>query len=754
MSDGVGEMDGDTRFEFVTAADHDPPWRVRSMQLEEHLSEPYVCRITLAVHQDEWTAPKLLGKSATLRWDRLGGTERSLHGILEWVHPHGLDGEEILTEVRLAPALKALQHRSDSRVFEGKTAVEVALKVLEEDLAPFSRTVQPKLDPKAYPVREYVVQHRESNLDFVQRLLAEEGVWFYFVHPATALASEELVLCDANADGLKFERDALVLADMVQHQLKHEAVIALSGADQLRPTKVAVRQFNWGNPDVPDEAEGADDEGEVELSLYDPDDVGVEDGGGKPTHTPAKQATRRLEARALDKNLVHMTTLYAGLQGGMIVTIDSHDEAAFNQDYLLIDAQHSFEAQRSGRRTGFVGQYQNRVVALPNTRAYRPTRLDKPRIHGLQTATVVGPDRATAFLSDVHTDDHGRIRVKFSWDRTSPSAEGTVSCWTRVAQMWGGPGWGSQFIPRIGMEVVVSFVDGDPDRPLVVGSVYNGRNPIAHTDPTHSGLRSASIGGVGFNEFRFEDAAGSERIYVHAQHDLVEEVLHDHNTEVKGKQSNTVKKSQSESVGGSQSLSVGGDRSKTVKGAETNTIEKERTTTVTKKVTDTFKDEYAVDVTLAVTETYQDKHNRYVTGDQTLECEANRIEHIAGNYELTTDLKFNLTQNGTSLTFEGDKVALDAAGAISVKRGPATVDIDDGGNVVIATPAGISFECGGSKIILSPSGVEIEAMQISLTAGPSSVALTPASAEMKSVNTTVEATAVCAVKGTAMVALN
>jgi uncharacterized protein involved in type VI secretion and phage assembly len=102
----------------------------------------------------------LLGKSATLRRDRPGGTERSVHGILEWVHPHGLDGEEILTEVRLALALKALQHRSDSRVFEGKTAVEVALMVLEEDLAPFSRAVKPKLDPKAYPVREYVVQHR------------------------------------------------------------------------------------------------------------------------------------------------------------------------------------------------------------------------------------------------------------------------------------------------------------------------------------------------------------------------------------------------------------------------------------------------------------------------------------------------------------------------------------------------------------------------------------------------------------------
>jgi type VI secretion system secreted protein VgrG len=197
----------------------------------------------------------------------------------------------------------------------------------------------------------------------------------------------------------------------------------------------------------------------------------------------------------------------------------------------------------------------NRFECIPLAVEWRPARRwPKPRITSMQTATVVGPSG-----EEIHTDIHGRIKVQFHWDRENPANE-TSSCWVRVQQAWAGGGWGFWWVPRIGMEVVVQFVDGDPDRPLVTGSVYNATNELPYPLPdekTKSTIKSnSSLGGGGSNEFRFEDKAGSEQIYAHAQKDYNEVVEHDHNTLVHNCQTNTVDVDQTQTIGANQTETV------------------------------------------------------------------------------------------------------------------------------------------------------------------------------------------------------
>jgi type VI secretion system secreted protein VgrG len=232
-------------------------------------------------------------------------------------------------------------------------------------------------------------------------------------------------------------------------------------------------------------------------------------------------------------------------------------------------------------------RYSNDFECVPHETTIRPARVTpRPLVSGPETAIVTGP-----VGEEIHTDEHGRIKVHFHWDREGAYDDGS-SCWIRVAQTWAGAGWGGLFIPRVGMEVVVSFLEGNPDRPLVVGCVYNGDNPPPYAlpaDKTKSTLKSrSSLGGAGFNEFRFEDLAGSEQIFLHAQKDLDEVVLHDHTLQVGNdetiavgvNQMLSVGSNQAETIGASRTTSIGLQDSLTVGASQTIAVGVDRSSTV------------------------------------------------------------------------------------------------------------------------------------------------------------------------------
>src|SRR5690606_19680186 len=349
------------------------------------------------------------------------------------------------------------------------------------------------------------------------------------------------------------------------------------------------------------------------------------------------------------------------------------------------------------------------------------------------------------------TDKHGRIKVQFHWDRQG-QRNAQSSAWIRVSQAWAGPGWGFLFIPRIGMEVIVSFLGGDPDRPIVTGCVYNGSNPTPYTLPdekTKSTIKTnSSLGGGGSNELRFEDKKGSEEVYNHAQKDFNEVVENNHSTHVKNNQTNTVDNDQTETIGHDQTMTVKNDRTKSVDGNETSFIgggstPGNRTETVwgDESVTINQNRDHVVkkDESLTVEEgkrtvtvqtgkdieTYQGGRETTVTQFDKLTVDANRTTHVTGKYSIKSDGQYKVLQNSVNELTIDDSMFAAMVGRVQLKAGDG-VHYDampDGTLKVIATTK-ILLECGGSKLELNADGtITLAGSTIEIAGGPSSVKL-------------------------------
>jgi type VI secretion system secreted protein VgrG len=392
------------------------------------------------------------------------------------------------------------------------------------------------------------------------------------------------------------------------------------------------------------------------------------------------------------------------LSAGSLFKLTRHHRSGVDAQYAVTGMNLTVEAApvESGKGGGGDFVIRAQFAVLNTSIPFRLKRVSpKPIIAGVQTAVVVGPKN-----EEIHTDDMGRIRVKFRWDRTgkekADKSEGEEkaapedsSCWIRVAQPWASSGFGFQFIPRVGDEVIVQFLEGDPDRPLVTGSVYNSVNKFPFTLPgkkTQSGVktRSSKKGGEdNANIIRLEDDKGHEEFFVQAEKN--------HTV--------TVKADRSVSVGGNETYGVTGTRD----------------TTITKKNTDTYKDEHEMTVTKKVTEVFLDEHSLAVQKKQTIEVQNNKSEYVDQGYELTTKGKFLLTQGGapnagTTMKFEGDAVDMDIKGPLTITRGVAKISIDPAGNVAIESALSITLSSGTGSVTLGPEGATIKGMMVNLNA--------------------------------------
>jgi type VI secretion system secreted protein VgrG len=351
---------------------------------------------------------------------------------------------------------------------------------------------------------------------------------------------------------------------------------------------------------------------------------------------------------------------------------------------------------------------------------------------GPQTALVVGPAG-----EEIWTDSLGRVMVQFDWDRLGKRNEKS-SCWVRVAQVWAGARWGAIHIPRIGQEVIVDFLDGDPDRPIITGRLYNADNMPPYELPanqTQSGIKSrSSKGGTAnnFNEIRFEDKKGQEHLHTQAEKDMSTLVKH------------------------CQTLDVGVDRSIVVGSDEDTLVKNNRQTTVNVNDSVVIGGDHDKTVTGRVTQIYGSDHMRKVDGEQELVAEKNKTEHVKLAYTLTTDERFQLNQDATSLTFEGTNVTLDAAGVITIMAGGAVISVDKAGMVTITSPTGINLLCGGSGLSLLPGGIAIAAAAVTAAAagGASKMEMGDKKVELKSKTVNIEAETTCSIKGKSVLKLN
>jgi type VI secretion system secreted protein VgrG len=558
---------------------------VISFQHSARLSAPFELDITAVPAPDVEPDPAaLVGEPACLAIHLGDGSSQFVDGIVARVRrwdegKHSIDRRVGLT---IVPALWRLGKIFRSRVFQEKTVPEIVQQVLEEGGIPSDR-VELRLSA-TYAKREYCVQYRETDLDFVQRLLEDEGIFYFFRHDQ---GSHVLVLGDspsahepiACGDGAILFRDKSGMAT-------GEHVDELEASLEVLPGKVTLRDFDWKRPAVDlTKAKDAGDK-DTDLEVYE-----YPAGYADPSQGAARAAIRLEEVRARVERLRGATNCRR-LEPGRTFEIVEHPVDALNGELLVVElSQHGDQrelllgsvAAEAGGHEGF----RSRFVCQRKDVPFRPERrTPRPVAYGAETATVVGPQG-----EEIYTDHFGRVKVQFHWDREGARDERS-SCWMRVAQAWAGPGWGALYLPRIGHEVVVEFHDSDPDRPIVTGSVYNGAHPPPVTlpgDKTRSTLRSASSpGGGGANELRFEDAAGSEEVFLHAQKDLnavIENdrtekvgandtltVQADRSVEVRGNQSLQVARNDTRTVGGSQTVQIGGSRTVAVAGAHSEAV--------------------------------------------------------------------------------------------------------------------------------------------------------------------------------------
>ena len=531
--------------------------RVRRFELREALSEPFLLKLELICEPGSVELDQLLGSDCELIIDRRSTTTRTVLGLVTACEHAGTVAEGIRLRVVIEPALSLLEQRTDTRSWQQLSAVDVAREVLSQGLARYGRELDASHLERSYAPREFIVQYRESDLAFARRLLEDEGVAFH-LQADPASGCERMVLEDDIGhwpEVLTIDDDpALPIIVDRPEEAELESLQSLCRRRALTSTTVARRSFDWLEPLEPKPsqapAHAASDERGVVRERYDHDRICEDD--------PEPRTARQLAHAQRSAERLCGTSNVIGLTPGCRFRVRDDDDDTDDSEYLVTRVAHVGDCPDAELHASVgTGSYHNEFEAcrFEGSPWLPPRTTPHPTIAGPQTAIVTGPEGA-----EIHTDEHGRVKVRFHWDRLHTLTDDT-SRWVRVAQRWAGAGFGSLFIPRVGMEVVVEFVEGNPDHPVVTGCMYNGDNRASVAlpdDKTQSTIRTqSSPGGGGFNELRFEDAAGSEEVFLHAQRDFVAKTKRNH----------------SSTVGGSQRLTVGGDRTQRVRGDETRTVE-------------------------------------------------------------------------------------------------------------------------------------------------------------------------------------
>ncbi|MCA9685275.1 MAG: type VI secretion system tip protein VgrG, partial [Myxococcales bacterium] len=565
---------------FESEVDAEVHWEVSGLLLTERLDSPYRLRVALRTDDPMAEALNMLGHSVTVSVER-GPVSRDFHGIVESVEDGSTEDGHSIAALEIVPALVALSHRRTSRIFQEMSVTDVLQQVLDEGLGPFERSVDMGFLTGTYAAQEYTVQFKETDLDFVHRLMEEYGISYCFRHVDGA---EVLTLFDdpsVNEDLISLGNHDGVLPMVVADggSGTREDVHDFYRESKMRSTVARTAVFDWLSPasgmQTAENNKSTDLGGqngaalEPEREDYVHDEPSTLFGyrtAGLDFAAVEEQTRLRRVVQQRDAVRYQGLTTATGLSPGVKFELLDHPQAEFEGTYVVVGVQHSAGDFAAGMIPGEA--YVNRIECIPVDLEWRPARKTRrPRIPSMQTATVVGPAG-----EEIHTDEYGRIQVQFYWQET-PSYDADASCWIRCAQSWAGMAWGSQFIPRVGMEVVVDFLEGNPDRPLVTGCVYNAANPPPFTLPEHktrSGWRSeSSPGGAGNNDLWFEDAAGNELIYLHGEKDwkiLIEndkqqQVGHDEQLRVGNDRRKAVDRDQHVEIGRDHEGKVGNDHS-------------------------------------------------------------------------------------------------------------------------------------------------------------------------------------------------
>jgi type VI secretion system secreted protein VgrG len=617
---------------------------------------------------------RILGQPVTVRLELPDDRKRYFSGICSRM-TEGSRGE-VFTQYRLevVPRLWLLTQRTQSRIFQQKNVPDILREVLTGLDVTFE--IQGTFEP-----RDYCVQYRETDFNFASRLMEEEGIYYYFTH---AEGGHTMVVANTPQSHREVPLGGTIIFDEQTHSRMGDLrVHAWSKQQTLTPGKVTLWDHSFELPHKHLEADktiqASVQAGEVthklavanndRLELYDyPGQYaqrfdGVTRGGGDQPAELAKifqdnkrTAELRMHAHTVPSLVVEGAGSARNFVSGHKFTLDRH----FNADgqYVLTSVQHVARSSsgdyRSGQDDAF--DYQNTFTCIPLATPFRPPQVNsKPVIHGTQTAVVVGNPG-----EEIFTDKYGRVKVQFHWDRQG-KGDGDSSCWLRVAQSIAGKRWGSIFIPRVGQEVIVAFQEGDPDQPIVVGSVYNAEEMPPYTLPDEKTkivlLKSnSSMGGDGFNEIRSEDKKGHEQIFMHGEKDLDVRIKNDRREW------------------------IGNDRHLVVKRDKFEEIDRDEHIVIKQDLSEKIERDHHLDIL--------GKQAIKITGSQSLSVQQDVAEEFKMNHSEQVTMNYYL---------KAMNVVIEGMMGITLRVGGNFITINPGGIQIVGMPA-VLINSGGAPI--------------------------------------------------------
>jgi len=610
----------------------------------EYISDLFEFEIKAISENLEIDADKIVGKTCTVEIKDENG--RFFHGYINSFTFGEVTGSatgKTFREYRMqmVPWLWFLGQTNDHRIFQDKSTKEIVTEVFNDlEFSDF------EFKAEGGKKREYCIKHNESDLEFVSRLLEEEGIAYFFKHEES---KHKLILVDQKnaydeCPETKLEYSKGTTSGSQIHYWEH--------IYRFKKGQWTLNDYNFKEPtkdlkaNVKTKSKFANN-GKFEHYEY---------PGLYESSLGSELVKIRLDAEETDRTTVHAKSNCATFYAGGRFTLAKHATAGEKGEYNIATIYHSAQ-DHSYQIAGATASYVNDLICVPSDIHIRPKLVhERPYMRGPQSAVVVGPSG-----EEIYVDEFGRIKVQFIWDRKGENDENS-SCFLRVMQTWAGNQWGASFIPRIGHEVIVDFLDGDPDRPIVTGSVYNGKNKPPFSSKTQSGIRTRSTKdgtGSNCNELRFDDKKDAEQIFVHAEKNL--------DTEVENDETHSVDHDRVKTIGNDETSSIGKNRTKDVGENETESIGKNKTITVGGNHSESIQKNKSVEV--------GKDHTESIDGSMTISVTKDLKETVSGRYQEAVTKEYSL---------KAQKINLNADKEIVFQTGSAKITMKSNGDIVIS----------------------------------------------------------------------
>lgn len=592
----------------------------------ESISDIFEFEITVLSKNHGLKPEQLIGKPATVTIQN--DIKRTFNGYISRFVYGEVKSDNLRTyQLTMVPWLWFLTKTNQHRIFQNKTTKEIVSQVFN-DLG--FKDFNFKATGNSTP-REYCVQHNESDFDFISRLLEEDGIAYYFEHVKDQhvmhIVDAQNAYSNCKETDLTYSKGSQPGTQI--HRWEHNY--------EFRTGKWTLDDYDFNAP-------GTDQLKSKQSTSVFANAKNYEHYEYTPYHDFAginDLTEKRIQAEEVPLNTIFASSDCSSFYAGGKFKLQKHAVKEEQGDYIITSIHH--RASDDSYLAGHEGasEYSNDFTCIPEKVHFRPPLIhSKPWMQGPQSATVVGPAG-----EEIYIDELGRIKVQFHWDREGKRDENST-CFLRVMQPWAGSGWGTSFIPRIGMEVIVNFFDGDPDRPVVTGSLYNGDNSPPFVSKTQSGIRTRSTKkgtASNCNEFRFDDLKGSEQVYMHAEKNM--------DTEVENDETHSVDNDRTKTIGHDENSSIGNDRNKSVGNNQSEQIGKDKTIDVGKNHTESIGKDMSITI-----------------GDNLTEQVGKKILIDAGDQITlqTGAASITMKKNG-DITIKGKNIVVNGSANVNVK---------------------------------------------------------------------------------------